>query len=78
MQMMGALAMVSYVTYFDELDPRAILQKIGPDVHVNGAEYGANCIEAEVVKQRGGRVHIVSLVPGLSTSQIIQKIVDSS
>ena len=47
---------------------------IKPDVHVNGAEYGENCIEAEVVKANGGRVHIVSLVPGLSTSQVISKI----
>ena len=78
MQMMGALAMVDYVTYFDETDPRALLRKIAPDVHVNGAEYGSNCIESEVVKEGGGKVHIVSLIPGLSTSQIIQKIVESS
>lgn len=74
LQMMAALEMVDYVTWFDELDPRAILSKIKPDVHVNGAEYGENCIEKEVVESGGGRVVIVSLVPGLSTSQIIQKI----
>jgi bifunctional ADP-heptose synthase (sugar kinase/adenylyltransferase) len=41
---------------------------------VNGAEYGANCIEADVVKANGGRIHIVELIPGLSTSKIIEKI----
>ena len=76
MEMMGALSMVDYVTYFEEEDPRALLSKICPDVHVNGAEYGEDCIEAEVVKAHGGRVHVVSLVPGLSTSSLIRKIVD--
>jgi rfaE bifunctional protein nucleotidyltransferase chain/domain len=74
MQMMAALEMVDFVTFFEETDPRVLLKKIKPHVHVNGAEYGENCIEAEVVKENGGRIHIVSLVPGLSTSRIIQKI----
>jgi len=74
LQMMAALGMVSFVTWFDETDPRAILGLIRPDVHCNGAEYGADCIEADIVKEHGGKVHIVSLVPGLSTSNIIKKI----
>ncbi len=73
-QMMAALEYVDYVTWFSETDPREMLKVIRPDVHVNGAEYGENCIEAEVVKEGGGRLHIVSLVPGLSTSQIVKKI----
>ena len=73
-QMMAALEFVDYVTWFSETDPREILKKICPDVHVNGAEYGKDCIEAEVVRQGGGRVHIVDLVQGLSTSSIIKKI----
>jgi len=72
--MMAALEMVDYVTWFDEIDPRQILSQIKPDVHVNGAEYGENCIEAETVRSYGGRIHIVSLIPGLSTSHIIKKI----
>ena len=74
LQMMAALEMVDYVTWFDETDPREVLKKIQPHVHVNGAEYGENCIEAETVRSHGGRIHIVGLVPGLSTSQIMQKI----
>lgn len=77
LKMMAALEMVSYVTWFDETDPREILSLIKPDVHINGSEYGENCIEAEVVKAHGGRIHIVPLVQGLSTSQIIKKIVET-
>lgn len=73
-EMMAALEMIDYVTWFDEVDPRALLSKIKPDVHVNGAEYGENCIEAEVVRIGGGRLHLVDRIEGLSTSTIIQKI----
>ncbi len=74
LQMMAALEFVDYVTWFEETDPRQLLASIKPDVHVNGAEYGKNCIEAETVHAHGGRIHIVHLVPGLSTSNIIRKI----
>ena len=74
LQMMSALSFVHYVTYFDETTPLRILSEIKPDVHVNGSEYGENCLEAETVKSHGGRLHIVPLIPGLSTSQILQKI----
>jgi D-glycero-beta-D-manno-heptose 1-phosphate adenylyltransferase len=74
MEMICALGFVDYVTWFEETNPIALLEIIKPDVHVNGAEYGENCIEAEIVKEHGGRLHIVELIPGLSTSQIIKKI----
>lgn len=73
MQMMAALEFVDYVTWFDEADPCQLLEKIKPDIHVNGAEWGENCIEAPVVKKYGGKIHIVTLIPGLSTSQILNK-----
>jgi D-glycero-beta-D-manno-heptose 1-phosphate adenylyltransferase len=75
LQMMSALAFVDYVTWFDETDPLRILDIIKPDVHVNGAEYGEHCIEENVVKKNGGKIHIVPLIPGLSTTQILKKIV---
>ena len=74
LEMVAALEFVDYVTWFDETDPRAFLAKIKPDVHVNGSEYGADCIEAEIVKQHGGRLYLVERIPALSTSAIIEKI----
>jgi len=77
LRMIAALGFVNYVTTFEETDPCLLLHKIRPHVHVNGAEYGANCVEADVVKSYGGRLHIVELIPGLSTSSLIKKIVDT-
>ncbi len=74
LEMMSALEFVNFVTWFEETDPCKLLSKIRPDVHVNGSEYGENCIEADVVRQNGGKMHIVQLIPGLSTSAITKKI----
>lgn len=74
LQMMAALSFVDYITWFDETTPNALLAKIKPHTHANGAEYGENCIEAETVKSNGGKLHIIPLVPGLSTTDIVKKI----
>lgn len=78
LQMMAALGFVDYVTWFEETDPIKILTELRPHVHVNGPEYGADCIESAVVKEGGGRIHIAQFVPGLSTSEIVKKIKDLS
>lgn len=74
LQMMTSLGFVDYVTWFDETDPRTLLNIIKPDVHANGQEYGEDCIEAETVKSNGGEIKIIPLIAGLSTSNIIKKI----
>ncbi len=74
LEMVAALEFVDYITWFDETDPRQMILKIAPDVHVNGAEYGENCIEAPAVKACGARLHLVDRIPSLSTSELIEKI----
>lgn len=73
LRMMAAIEFVDYVTWFEETDPIQLLEKIKPHVHVNGSDYGADCIEAPTVIKNGGRVEIVHRGPGLSTSEIIKK-----
>lgn len=74
LEIVSALEFVSFVTPFDETTPIALLEIIQPHVHINGREYGENCIEADIVKKYGGRIHVVDIIPGLSTSKIIDKI----
>jgi rfaE bifunctional protein nucleotidyltransferase chain/domain len=74
LELVAALEFVDYVTWFEETDPCALLEKIRPDVHVNGIEYGANCIEAATVKACGARLYLVDRLPSLSTSELIKKI----
>jgi rfaE bifunctional protein nucleotidyltransferase chain/domain len=74
LEMIAALEFVDYVTWFDETDPCKLIAAIHPDVHVNGKEYGENCIEASAVKACGARLHLVDRIPSLATSFIIEKI----
>jgi rfaE bifunctional protein nucleotidyltransferase chain/domain len=74
MEMMAAISVVDFVTWFDEDDPRDVLRLLRPTVHVNGTEYGPNCIEAEVVRECGGTLHLVDRIPGLQTSRILSTI----
>lgn len=73
-RMLLALRAVDYVHIFDEAVPMPFLEEVKPQVHVNGSEYGADCIEAPTVKSHGGRIHIVEKIPGLSTSDLLAKI----
>jgi rfaE bifunctional protein nucleotidyltransferase chain/domain len=74
MEMVAALEMVDFVTFFDETDPRELLRLLRPNIHVNGEEYGTNCIEAPTVDEIGATLHLVNRIPGLATSDIIAAI----
>lgn len=69
--MIAAFPEVDYVTIFPEATPIALLEEIKPDVHVNGSEYGKDCIEASTVRKHGGRIHVVELLPGYSTTSLV-------
>ena len=72
----AALQCVDYVVIMDEAEIAVPLVKmVKPDVHVNGEEYGKDCIEAPAVKEAGGSLHLVKKVPGFSTTELIGRIV---
>lgn len=68
---LASLEVVDFVTWFEEPDPIRCLAQIQPHVHVNGAEYGPNCIEAETIREGGGRLHLVDRVGPYSTSRLV-------
>ena len=71
---LAALQCVDYITIFEEKTPIELLEAIKPDIHVNGEEYGENCIEAPIVKKYGGNIHLIKLKEGFSTTNLINKI----
>jgi len=73
-QILAALETVDYITIFNEKTPIKLLEMIKPNIHANGSEYGENCLEAETVKKYGGKIHIIKLKEGFSTTDIIQRI----
>jgi len=74
-EVLAGLACVDYITIFDEPDPLALIQTIKPDVLIKGADWKeTEIIGSDVVKLYGGKVIRIEVVPGISTSRIIQKI----
>jgi len=73
-EMLLALRTVDYVHIFDELTPIAFLQEVKPDVHVNGSEYGPDCIESVPIRAAGGEIYIVDKLPNLSTSGLLETV----
>lgn len=72
-KMLANFDFVDYVVLFNEKTPIELLEVIKPDVHVNGDDYGENCIEADTVRKYGGKIYILPLIPGYSTTGIINK-----
>jgi D-beta-D-heptose 7-phosphate kinase/D-beta-D-heptose 1-phosphate adenosyltransferase len=66
-----ALECVDYYFIFDELSPTQYIEKIRPAVLVKGADYTVDRISSAVY---AGRVDLVPLYPGVSTSTIIDRI----
>ena len=77
-EMLAALECTNYITIFDESTPIEFLKIVRPDIHVNSPEHGYECIEREIVEQHGGRIHLARLIEEMSTTQLIQRILDAS
>ena len=65
---------VDDVYIFEETTPLKIIKFICPDVLVKGADYTVNeIIGSKFVLDNGGKVRIVPLTPGFSTTKSIEK-----
>lgn len=73
-RVMAALGAVDAVTLFDEDTPLALIEALGPDVLVKGGDYTVETVVGhEAVLAAGGRVEIVPIVEGFSTTGIVRK-----
>ena len=74
-EILAALESVDAVVIFPELTPREIISRLLPDVLVKGGDWPGNqIIGREEVEAAGGRVVSVPVVPGYSTSAILDRI----
>ncbi len=72
--MLGSLECVDYVTIFEEDTPIGLLEMLRPDILVKGGTTPV-VVGREVVEGYGGQVRTMDMVAGLSTTQIIDRIV---
>ncbi|MDO7848956.1 D-glycero-beta-D-manno-heptose 1-phosphate adenylyltransferase [Hymenobacter sp. M29] len=74
-RILASLAFVDAVVLFGEPTPLALIELVQPDVLVKGDDYAIDGIVGhELVLNRGGQVLTVPLVPGYSTSRIVERI----
>ena len=71
---LGALDCVDLVVIFDEDTPVKLIDALKPDVLVKGADYRAeDVVGREIVESNGGRVHLVPVREGYSTTGITER-----
>lgn len=74
-ELLASLDCVDAVVIFDDLTPADIVQRVQPDVLVKGADWAEDAIVGrDTVEARGGLVVRATILPGHSTSAIVDKI----
>jgi len=72
-EIVAALADVDAVVIFPELDVRALIREIRPDIQAKGTDYTVDSVpERDAVAEVGGRVAIVGDAKNHSTSEVIR------
>jgi rfaE bifunctional protein nucleotidyltransferase chain/domain len=75
----ASIEAVDLVVIFGEDTPLELVKLLQPDVIVKGGDYTEESIVgAAEVRSRGGRVVVVPLTPGQSTTSIIEKLGERS
>jgi D-beta-D-heptose 7-phosphate kinase/D-beta-D-heptose 1-phosphate adenosyltransferase len=74
-RVVAALAAVDRVVLFDEDTPLTLIESLAPDVLVKGGDYTRETIVgADFVESRGGAVYAIPLLPGQSTTAIVERL----
>ena len=72
---LGALECVDYVVGFEEATPESLIRRVRPDVLIKGEDWAEKgVVGREFVESAGGRVVLLPLVDGLSTTTLIERI----
>ena len=74
-EVVASLGCIDFVVLFNEPDPQSLIAALQPDVLVKGGDWPIERIVGrEIVEARGGIVRTIPLVPGVSTTLLIQRI----
>ena len=78
-QVLAALSAVDWVVSFSEDTPENLLRTLQPEVLVKGGDYTPQTVVgADIVRDYGGEVQVLSLVDNLSTTAIVDRLKDTS
>jgi D-beta-D-heptose 7-phosphate kinase/D-beta-D-heptose 1-phosphate adenosyltransferase len=71
----ASLEAVDYVTLFDETTPLKLIEYLRPDCLVKGGDWKEEAVVgSDAVRSWGGKVVLIPMVEGASTTNIVEKI----
>jgi D-beta-D-heptose 7-phosphate kinase/D-beta-D-heptose 1-phosphate adenosyltransferase len=76
-EVLAALDSVDFVTVFSDLRVARVIEAVQPAVYVKGGDYTIESLdrsEVAALEKVGAEIHTLPLVPGKSTSRLIEKI----
>jgi len=75
-EVIAALACVDGVCLFEEDTPHALIEAVRPAIHAKGGDYKTPDAlpETPLVRSLGGEVVILALVPGRSTTGLLERV----
>ena len=74
-EVLAALEAVDLVVVFEQDTPLELIERVRPNVLVKGADYARDeVVGHDLVEAAGGRVILVDLVPGHSTTNIVRRV----
>jgi D-beta-D-heptose 7-phosphate kinase/D-beta-D-heptose 1-phosphate adenosyltransferase len=79
-EIISSLGYVDSVTIFSDISPIEYIKELKPEVYVKGGDYALDTInqdERRIVEAYGGKIALVGLKPGISTSKILSDIENS-
>ena len=74
--LLSAMEAVDYVVIFDGQTPMEQIKQIRPDVLVKGSDWTGAVVGQEWVEANGGKVVLMPLVEGRSTTNIIDEVIE--
>jgi D-beta-D-heptose 7-phosphate kinase/D-beta-D-heptose 1-phosphate adenosyltransferase len=78
LRLLQGLSVIDYLCVFEEDTPLELIKNVSPNVLVKGEDWKDKGVVGEAfVKTYGGKVELIKLLPGISTSIIIDKIVNT-
>jgi D-beta-D-heptose 7-phosphate kinase / D-beta-D-heptose 1-phosphate adenosyltransferase len=73
-EVLAALEAVDLVVVFEQNTPIDLIRRVRPNVLIKGSDYkGKQVVGRELVEANGGKVILVDLVPGFSTTGIVRR-----
>lgn len=79
LKLLEAITYIDYLILFDSDTPENLIKEIVPDILVKGRDWkGKEVAGGKFVEENGGKVCFIDLEKGLSTTNLIQKIIETN